>query len=419
MNRTNIINANAHRSPARSAALWRVLALLLALSLLAGCGAGRDRAGASGTFGTEPPGESGAAQDGAAGGMRFISGCDGTGETAFTEDGMYYVEYGGDLPLLCYRDFAAGESGPFCHVSGCSHTDESCAAYAGPWALIATDSGRLLCFHWADSGLTLCAAGLESGQMVRLCSFDPDEEISSEMAGDGRSLYYLVITDPGPGVVNRFSLERFDLPTLTRTKLCDLSGDESFFLVAAGGDSLILKSFDSEGGITLWRYDLSSGNMTALMQGKMEKDWLDAYEDWLFRFEGGADGETIRLKAENWRDGRSFEMPGCFTSATGYAGIHPAGFFHNTLFVQSVDGFNDAEGDLIIRQYAINCETQSLREATHLDPVTRRPQTIAGGYTAPDGTKMLMIKVYEFSGTDKESYTGPHYEEISLEEYLS
>ena len=189
----------------------RLVAILTACLLLAGCGAAPAPSGGSGAAA-----ESETAQvtlPTVSGGLKALGQ-----DTAFgsgTSSGYYYLStLDGGASLLRYIDYATGQDLPLCSQPNCSHSGETCPAwfaYSGTSANVyATDEQVFVTFNgspwdsdaFAEYGeaalprvLTLAPDGSGRREVARFGAADAFTSLPA--AGDGT--FYTIVTDYGEG----------------------------------------------------------------------------------------------------------------------------------------------------------------------------------------------------------------------------
>lgn len=258
----------------------RLLAILTACLLLAGCGAAPAPSGGSGTA----PAESETAQvtlPTASGGLEALGR-----DTAFgsgNSSGYYYLSaLDGGAFLLRYIDYATGQDLPLCSQPNCSHSGETCPAwfaYSGTSANVyATDQQVFVTFNgspwdsdaFAEYGeaalprvLTLAPDGSGRRELARFGASDAFTSLPA--AGDG--IFYTIVTDYGEGEGSgEKRIAAIDLAT-GKVTTDDSVQRREMRIVGAAGRELVLQSMVSDTLSAYAAYNVDSGELRDLYNG--------------------------------------------------------------------------------------------------------------------------------------------------------
>lgn len=255
----------------------RLLAILTACLLLAGCGAAPAPSGGSGAV----PAESETAQvtlPTASGGLEALGR-----DTAFgsgNSSGYYYLSaLDGGASLLRYIDYATGQDLPLCSQPNCSHSGETCPAwlaYSGTSANVyATDQQVFVTFNgspwdsdaFAEYGeaalprvLTLAPDGSGRREVARFGASDAFTSLPA--AGDGT--FYTIVTDYGEGEGSgEKRIAAIDLAT-GKVTTDDSVQRREMRIMGAAGRELVLQSMVSDTLSAYAAYNVDSGELRDL-----------------------------------------------------------------------------------------------------------------------------------------------------------
>ena len=258
----------------------RLLAILTACLLLAGCGAAPAPSGGSGAV----PAESETAQvtlPTASGGLEALGR-----DTAFgsgNSSGYYYLSaLDGGASLLRYIDYATGQDLPLCSQPNCSHSGETCPAwlaYSGTSANVyATDQQVFVTFNgspwdsdaFAEYGeaalprvLTLAPDGSGRREVARFGASDAFTSLPA--AGDGT--FYTIVTDYGEGEGSgEKRIAAIDLAT-GKVTTDDSVQRREMRIMGAAGRELVLQSMVSDTLSAYAAYNVDSGELRDLYNG--------------------------------------------------------------------------------------------------------------------------------------------------------
>ena len=380
-------------------------ALALAL-LLAGCQAGPGPASQSGQ---EKPGTVSEQP------VEFLSqNQDILGYQALGEDGLYYVdEY---TPTLRYIDLASGKDIPLCSSPNCEHNSDSCTSQLGGQPQIVSAGDKLFFFYPGYSdGVntpvcpTIQMSALDGSGREVLCELKPSQDVGGGVAGNSGELYFTT-TEPGRQALMRLDVQAGELQTLWE------STDSALFLIGAHEHELVLKELAfgenfEDNQHQLLRYDLRTGERAAV------KSWVQGagvdYTGGSYMYYFYPDGSGTSMDITDLKTGQTGTYAAGFPYLNNGAGLVIAGCYEGYLFVMVLEGY-EADGTLIVNEYAIQPQTGQVTLLRFKDPVTKRPLDIVAG-----GHGRLVVLQNQYAGNSQTSYQGTTYTIASLQDYLA
>lgn len=352
---------------------------------------------------------------------------DWIGYQACTEDGMYYVVIENGAAKLKYWSRAEDQDIYLCASPNCEHRDASCTAFLTDTKtapqVVATKQHLFLLYEgfYDPSGVQVSPiieiADLNGGNRRILHEFDANQEIGAGIAGNDDELYFILSTlstNDAREPVRISALTRLDISTAELQEL-QTWDDADVFLMAANDFDLVYKTIGmNTDQHTFFCYDKRDKTTRELARYAQEECAVFTAGSYLFRFSFGE--KQIDLDVENWEDGNSFQLKGCFDCATGGAGLRYDGLYRNWLFVSTVTGYTES-GNLIVKQYAIDLLARTITEIRYEDAVRHRPVSLTGTVGREQDELLLEQNVY--SGTTDTSWTGTIFAVMPIEDFIA
>ena len=248
----------------------RLLAVLAACLLLAGCAAGAPQPN-SAPARSEPGAESSTSQPAArpagSGTLHMATASSGIGSLAAAENGFYTLETGENgRCTLRFLDYGSNHQTCLCAVPGCGHDSDSCTAFvdtsSGPAPCLLFEGRRLYLIYptSADGDIPARVEVMEPDGSGRreLARFDSGQQPSlGQFAADDTCLYFVAEQTQPDGSLTR-SLWAMDKADGSLRTLLEIPQGSSFWLLGAFDRSLLVKTIDDRNLHHLSRLDVDS-----------------------------------------------------------------------------------------------------------------------------------------------------------------
>ena len=396
----------------------QILSVMMAAAVLASCSA--QQAGAPATSENAAPSAPPAGDNAPAGELKMLSlSPDDTGAQACTDQGMYWVESEDGRSMIHYWDLATGQATYLCASPNCQHTDDSCTAFAtstGFAPSIGVDEEHLYLFFidyndgQNEYPARIEVGNLDGGDRHTLYTFGSGQTMGAGVVSDGARLYLTRSTVSPEGA---YSNELISLDVNTGELTTLYSADEGYlFVLGTDGDELWIKEITTDGIHKVSTYAPATGAWTPRTEYEQEQMVGYASGPWWFQLE--PDGEQVTLTATDGT--QEIHLPDCFPSVQGTAGIYVEGYYHDTLFVDSVTGVEE-DSSLQVKMFAINCQTGQVVEFPFTDAVTGRPLQVVGA--AGPEEDILILENNAYNGTTQTSWERTFYQAIPFDDCMA
>ena len=219
-----------------------------------------------------------------------------------TENGYYELDLFQSPIVLTYTDYATCQRVPLCARPECMHADESCSAVLEGAAGIISLNEHLYVFLASEDGKrSILKMNFDGSGQETVAVLNSADSYRGGFAGAQEFLFTVAQVYHAENRMQTPELIQIDLTNGTIQTLEKLNSSQSWYLVGAFGETLLLKSIEQSADApagsqnayesqhhTLFLYTLSTGQWTTLSSWMQDERIDVCYEDLLILYDPAA-----------------------------------------------------------------------------------------------------------------------------------